>query len=380
MLADVHHVKLIQDGMEKGTLVFMASDGFTKDAAIEGDDWDVTLDFGETTTIVAKAATQTAMPIIGVDFSWASKNEDAVTVDDGMIEAVGSGTSEITVTAAGRGIAVKFDVMVLSEVKSVAMTAPVAEGGTFYLANGESVDLDANAYPKARDDDGNIVDEPGDPVDVAITYMSSDNSVVEIDKSSAKAVGVGSAKITAHYAGVASKAITINVTPGGDTTHKITYTRINADDRKFHIVWNADSTAVSVYGPGEVGDDNDSAGAGNTNTNAVYTVQVRIFDSEGNANIDANASTAGDLTVKLQPATGVLDATGIIVALNAGNGTVTVTNGGGSLGTKELNTGASDAIAGPGTARIILSYPGADDIVLPAVMVTETTEEADDAG
>ena len=375
ILADVHHVKLIQDGDDKDATLVFAGPNF--DTGVPGKKWDVTLDVGETTMIVAKAATQTTMPILGVDFMWSSKDATVATADGGMIEAVGTGTSEITAAALTRGIAVKFTVTVLSEVKSVVIDSP-ADG--FFLSNGESVPLEATAYDEAQDADKAGTEGTAVPVE-SITFMSSDESVVEIDGSSAKAVGVGTATITAHYADITSKGIKINVTPGGDTTHKITYTRINADDRKFHIVWNSDSTAVSVYGTDDIGDGNDSAGAGNNNNNVVYTVQVRIFDSEGNANVDANASTPSDLTIKLQPATGVLDAAGVTVtALSSGLGTVTVANGGGSIGTKALTTGATEAIAGPGVARIILSYPGADDIVLPAITVTEATEDPPESG
>ena len=379
LLADVHHVKLIQDGMEKGTLVFMASDGFAKDAAEAGADWDVTLDFGDATTIVAKAATQTAMPIVGVSFTWASKNEDAVTVDDGMIQAVGTGTSEITVTAEGRGIAVKFDVMVLAEVKSVAMTMPVAEGGSFFLSNGETVDLKANAYPKARED-GAIVDEPGDPIDVGITYKSSKPSVVEIDGSTAKAVGVGSANITAHYADVASKAITINVTPGGVTTHLITFRVIDSAQRTFNIVWSSDSTAVAIYAPGDdVGDAaNTDGAAGGTVT---FNIAVNEYDSEGNYEPDANAAagteTAPGLTFRLQQTGEVLDAEAIAFGnFSAGETTVVVTAAAdGGLTAKALVGSSTNAVVGAGQARIILSYPGADDRPLPVITVKESTEE-----
>ena len=80
--------------------------------------------------------------------------------------------------------------------------------------------------------------------------------MIEIDGSTAKAVGVGEATITAHYgegdAEVKSKGIKINVTPGGDVTHKLTYTRINAARScKFHIAWSHDSTDVAIYGPGD---------------------------------------------------------------------------------------------------------------------------------
>lgn len=366
VLADVHHIALIQDGdgdAKDRTVTYMAHNNFMMSAAPKN--WDTTLDVGETTTITAKAATQAATPIPGVEFGWASKNEDAVTVDGGMIEAVGTGSSEITVTAMGRGIAVKFTVTVLSEVKSIVIDSP-ADG--FFLSNGESVGLMATAYDKAQDDDTPDVD--GDAVPVDITYMSSDDSVVEIDGSDAKAVGVGTATITAHYADVKSKGIKINVTPGGDTTHKITYTRIGAADRKFHIAFNPDSTTIAVYGPGEtVPDEMPSAGSP-SGANVEYVVQVRIFDSEGNANVDPAADTATDLEAMVQ-GTGI-DAVGISVTLTDGLGRVTVNNAGNTVTAAD----GSHAVTGAGTARIILSYPGADDIALPAITVTSSTEVA----
>lgn len=369
IIADVHHIALIQDGdgkAEDRTVAYMAHMNFAM--GTPGKNWDTTLDVGETTTITAKAATQAATPIPGVEFGWASKDEDVATVDDGMIEGHEPGTSEITVTAMGRGIAVKFTVTVLSEVKSIVIDSP-ADG--FFLSNGESVALEATAYDKAQDADKAGTEGTAVPVE-GITYMSSDDSVVEIDDSTAKAVGVGTATITAHYDDVKSKGIKINVTPGGDVTHKLTYTRISAADRKFQIYWNADSTAVAVYGPGDTVPDmdpHDGTGGGDV----VYTVQVRLFDSEGNANVDETADTATDLEAMVQ-GTGI-GADGITVALQDGAATITVNNDDGDTATDKALVVATgvNAVSGPGTARIILSYPGADDIALPAITVTSTT-------
>ncbi len=376
ILADIHHVKLIQDGDDEDATLVFAGPNF--DMGVAGDKWDVTLDVGESTMIVAKAATQTKMPILGVDFMWSSKDGDVASVDGGMIEALEPGTSEITAAALTRGIAVKFTVTVLSEVKSIVMDSP-ADG--FFLSNGESVGLEATAYDKAQDKDTDGRDGTAVPVD--LTFMSSDDSVVEIDGSTANAVGVGTATITAHYgegdAEVKSEGIKINVTPGGDVTHKLTYTRIGADDRKFHIAWNVDSTAVAIYGPGDtVPDEAPEDGTGGAEV--VYTVQVRIFDSEGNPNIDEAADTADNLEVAVQ-GTGI-DATGISVALQDGAATITVNNDDGDgLADKALVAAANtNAVTGPGTARIILSYPGADDIALPAITITEETEEPEDDG
>ena len=107
----------------------------------------------------------------------------------------------------------------------------------------------------------------------------------------------------------------------------------------------------------------------------MYTVQVRIYDSEGKAGVDTNASTVANLKVKIQ-GTGIGNNTAgnsIGVALDAGIATITVKNDDGAT---NLVAGDDNAVTGPGTARIILSYPGANDIALPAITVTETTEAA----
>ncbi len=336
-----------------------------------GANWNATLDLGESTMIVAKAATQTKMPIPGVEFAWESEDTDIATVDGGMIESVRAGTSKITATALGRGISVNFTVTVLSEVKSVVITAP---GDEFYLSNGESVALAASARDAAQDAD--VAGHEGNDVPVDLTFMSSDDSVIEIDGANANAVGVGSAKITAHYGDIASDAITINVTPGGDVTHQLTYTRIAAADRKFHIAWSDDSTDVAIYGPGDTAPDAPAlASSGNGGTNAVYTVQVRIFDSEGNANIDDGADVAANLEARVQGSS--IDAVGIEVALTDGIATIIVHNDDGD--TQAANNtlvaaATTNAVVGVGVSRIILSYPGADDITLPAITVTEATE------
>ena len=366
LLADVHHIKLIQDGDDKdATVVYAAHDDFAM--GTPGGKWDTTLDVGETTMIVAKAATQTAEPIPGVAFGWSSKNEEAVTVDGGMIEAVGTGSSEITATAMGRGIAVKFTVTVLSEVKSVVITSP---GSPFYLSVDESVDLEATARDAAQDDKKSGIE--GDEVPVALTFMSNNEDVISIDGNTATAEGVGEAKITAHYGDVASKAIEIKVTPGGSTTHLITFRVIDSDDRAFHIVWGADSTTAAIYAPGDERGDaaNTDGAAGGT---VVFNVTVNEYDSEGNYAPDTDVSAG--LTVKLQQSGDVLDDEGITVALTSGEGTVTITAAAdGGLDSKALVGSSGNAVVGAGISRIILSYPGADDRVLPAVTVTEETE------
>ena len=366
VIADVHHIALIQDGDGKAadrTVTYMAHDNFKMSDAPKN--WDTVLDVNETTMITAKAANQAGDPIPGVEFGWASKNEDAVTVDGGMIEAVGTGSSEITVTAMGRGIEVKFTVEVLSEVKAIVIDSPA---NNFYLSNGESVAIMATAYDTALDD--GEVDADAEKVNVKITYQSSDTDVITIDGSTAKAVGVGSASITAHYADIKSKGITINVTPGGDVTHKITYTRIAASERTFTRIYPVDDpdtdadeseTASAIRGPSYMkGNDPSMVGTGGDATDTVvYTVQVREFDSEGNAEIDEDYTGTLEFTIQ---GSAITNAAVTVAAATAGETTVTVAHAGDDSGTN---------IAAEGQARIILSMPGADKVALPAVIVVK---------
>ena len=389
LLADVHHIALTLEGEGKAedrTAVFMAPD-FKLDP---GKNWadGVTLDVGETTTIVAKAATQTKMPIAGVSFSWTSKNEDAVTVDNGMIEAVGTGSSEITVTADSRGIKVMFDVTVLSEVKSVVITSP-DPANEFLLSNGESVGLMAYAFDNATDGvPADVMDEDA-RVPVSISFMSSDDNVVEIDGSTAKAVGVGSATITAHYQKIKSKkGLKIKVTPGGSTTHLIAFRLIEPDQRAFHIVWgntdttmDADSTVAAIYGPGDdfSATDNDAANTGSNAGGAVtYSIVVNKYNSDGTYAPDTNADHTnfnGALKIRLQQTGMVLDTAGISVDVADGEGTITVTaSADGGLADKALVGSAGNAVVGAGKARIIVTYSGAEDKVLPVITVTEKNQ------
>ena len=238
----------------------------------------------------------------------------------------------------------------------------------FFLTNGESVALAATAYDKAQDD--KTAERDGKEVPVSPSFMSSDDSVIEIDGSEANAVGVGSAKITAHYGDVASKAITINVTPGGDVTHKLTYTIIAASKRTFTRIYQTDGeTLISndpVRGPSyDPGDDATAAGSGGVGENVVFTVQVREYDSEGNAPIDEGFS--GSITATIQQQGSVLGAVASSVSVgNPSAGIVQVTVN---------NDGDGSQITGEGTARIILSLDGADDIALPAVIVKKQVLE-----
>ncbi|MYG84172.1 MAG: hypothetical protein F4192_02655 [Gemmatimonadetes bacterium] len=153
---------------------------------------------GEETTIVAAAGSQDGEPIAGVNFMWESDDDD-VTVDDGMITGNNVGNAEITVTAEGRGIVVKFDVSVQGKVDKVAVTPK----GPFVVAIGDEIELSASATAK--------VDGASVGITVDFEWVSSDDDVVTVSDA-----GV----VTAQGGGTA----TVHATSGDKSSNKVRFT------------------------------------------------------------------------------------------------------------------------------------------------------------
>ena len=262
ILADIHHILLIQDGNEDATAQYLAP---MYEMGKVGGDWDTKLDIGDMTSIVAKAATQTE-EVIPVEFEWVSKDPVTASVDDGVIEGLRNGSTTIEVTAVGRGIKISFGVSVLADVKLVVLNSPTSG---YYLPLGESVALEATAWDAK---------ENGETVDTDITFTTSNADVVSIDGSTATAEGVGSAKVRAWVGDVKSDEVTINVSPGGDLTHQLTYTRISEADRTITRTVTSDAGATPV--------------TYSYDQPVMFTVQVRKFTSEGTTPVDTAASDA----------------------------------------------------------------------------------------
>ena len=327
---------------------------FTIDA---GDDWDNTLNVGESLTITAKAASEDKEPIAGVTFLWSTNDNTVLAVTDdgantGTIEAVSDGDAKVMVTLEGRGIDIEFDIMALSEVKLVEIDSPA--DGHFMLV-GESVALEATAYDSESDKDAdNEVDTD------RLEFRSSNTAVVMIDGMKAKAVGVGSADITAHVGDVKSEAITINVSPSGDVTHKLTFTRVAASALKItRNVVDPDADPLTyTYAGGN---------AATPDGSLTFTVQIRSINADGTTPVDTGITVTAGLSVRVQGDDGVIET---IPDTTTG---ITVSNGQASI------TIASDGWGTPGTARLIVEYDSganyAEDAVLPAVTVVDAEDD-----
>lgn len=343
ILASVHHVLLTQGGDKDATLKFDAPDFAL---TTTGKKWDAKLEIGETLDIAAKAATQDGNPIANTSFVWNSKNAAVATVDNGMVEAVTDGSAEITVDVVGRGIQVKFSVTVLSAVKRVVIDSP-ASG--HYITVGGSVELMATAYD---------AETGGNPVGADVTYTSSDPAVVEIDGSTAKGVGAGSATIKAHAGGKTSKGITINVSPGGVYSHVLVPTVISAANRTFTKTY-ADTAAA-----------NPAPTAPNGN-NVVYTVSVYSLKADGTRSDIPVAGLTDGVTVTVQGGAAIgLEGTEVGVVVADGVATITV-----EAADVQPTEAVNYAGATTGQATIIVAYDGAKSVALAPVIVVKKLEE-----
>ena len=210
VLADIHHVKVIQDGDDDLNAVYDAADNY----ALRGGKHTLNLSLspGDMASFVAKAATQSGDPVFGAVFTWASKDEHvAIISTDGALEALSAGTTEISFVSAERGIKLTFMVNVLSTVKSITLSP----SATQYLAvGGGDVQFTATGHTKEKG--------AGTPVTIndLVEWSSTDSDVVSINNDSGVATpkGAGSAKIMASYAGVTSPGTSIVVIapPAGD--------------------------------------------------------------------------------------------------------------------------------------------------------------------
>ncbi len=334
VLSAIHHIKLTQDGNAKMVAVFDAPDFALR--ADPGNNLDLTMAVGETTTIVAKAASQDGA-VLAVGFEWET-NSQAITVDGGTITAVEpTADAKITLTAVGRGVEIELDVTVLDLIKRIEIAMPHA----YVLPVDGSVTLSATAYDATKG---------GDEIEGAqIMFLSSDTNVVSVDGNTITAEDVGTAEVVATGGGVDSKdKVKITVTGTGTLLYAMRYTNIEAAARTRELT-KADPDAVDDEGNAapitrEVDPD----------TNIVFRVQV--FDIEADGSLSLTSDTPNVTVRSQQPE---------VVAIPTDQNSFAVANG---IATIAIQTGDT-WILEHGTAYLVVSLDGAEDIALPGIMI-----------
>ncbi len=329
-LADVHHILIIQDGEAEAAARRVNAPDFDDSLAT------IVLLVDDMTTLAAKAGSQDGEKI-QVPFSWGTDNSAIADVDaaTGVVTGRSNGTTNITLSAVGRGIEVDIPVHVYKSVDTVVIDP--SDAAT--LTVGATRVLTAEALDASEADMG--VPIPG----VAFTWNSSDESkaTVTVDPNDSSmatvtAVSGGSTNITATAQGVASEAVAITVIELETPERRLWVDTSNAPfARYFDNDLNDDGTA----------DDPVLSASADTTDNVADNItinvrlQVRNLDANGNEIWVAAANglmvdvASSDVTVLAVPATlataAVGGVDGVVSLVIAANNSVNIATQGDAL-------------------------------------------------
>ena len=249
------------------------------------------------------------------EVTWSCDDTSVATVNNGVVTAVGNGTATITATAAG-GTDVKAEAVVTVDISGGSEEVPVTgikvtpKRITLYKA-GDTKRLTAEV-------------KPDDAEGYTIKWTSDKNSVATVDdEGTVKAVGNGTAKITAAVEGTDVKTtavVTVDL-GGSDTgsfvssitlnkeefeltsegqTEKLEAAVLPEDASNTDVIWKSSDESVAVV---------DEDGVVTAVGNGTATITAEAADGSG---ITATAT----VTVKIAAA-----ATNVRVTFNANGGT-----------------------------------------------------------
>ena len=285
--------------------------------------------------------------------TWSSENEDVATVENGVVTAVGAGTTTVTATV-GKYTAA-CEVTVLSPLESISVET---DGKTDSLEVGDTVNLTVKYNPEDTTDDKTV------------TWTTSDDTVATVDENGVvTAVGGGTATITAvvnghsatcdikvliHTTGISLGSEELQLVKGQVSDPiEVTYDPENTDDSK-DLTWtSSDDTVATVDENGVV----TAVGGGTATITAtlnadesiyaecVVTVSVALESISVEADGDTDSLEVGD-TVKLavgyNPAdttdekgvtwtssnedVATVDENGVVTAVAGGTATITATS------------------------------------------------------
>ncbi len=311
----------------------------------------VTLSEGELDLVVGDEETLTATVLPNdatlPDVTWASSDENIVTVEDGVVTAVAEGEATITATADG-----KSDTCVVTvSPATVAVTGISLDKDTLALTvGGATGTLTATVTPD-------------NATDKTVTWTSSDEDVATVVDGVVTAVASGPATITAKAGEFTDTcevtvtnpvtAISIDETAGvvvGDTK-TLTVITTPTDPDAYTIVWSSDDTSVATVADGVI--TGVKAGTANITatvygTNISDTCAVTVTSSTvavtgvtlDKATLDlvkgetvalsakvapADATNTDVVWASSKPAVATVDANGKVTAVATGETIITVT-------------------------------------------------------
>ncbi|MCY3556264.1 MAG: hypothetical protein OXH56_13200 [Gemmatimonadetes bacterium] len=330
----------MQDGNDKKIAVFDAPDYALREGT--ENTMDLIMAVGDMTMIAAKAASQSGMAL-PITFDWAS-DSDAVTVDGGAIDAVSStGKATVTVTAVGRGVEIDLTIKVLDLIKRIEFAS--GQATSYVLPVGGSIDL-MTPVAYNEEEEGEVIDG----AEALIDWVSSDTDVVSVDGNTITAEGRGKAEITAQGQGVTSKAKVMVTVAGGTGVIRYVmnpYPSSTADRTRTLTLAVEDDPATT--------DVNETvARSVDPVTNIVLRIQVLEVGPDGRTSNNDDSLTA---TVRSQNPD--------VITIPENQNPAVIAN---ALGTITIPT-AEEWIVGHGTAYLVVSIPGAEDLPLAPIFI-----------
>ena len=314
-----------------------------------------TLRVGEEIMVMAVAGAQSGakLPSVSATVTMAiTKDEDeAVTLEDGVLTAVGAGTAEITAGSVIAGIAGKLTVTITKPIDKIVFTIP--DGDDTKAAPKEIVLADGQTYANqitavAQDEDGNTIDPRGDwswdgggVADVKNVTEKKDGKDVPVMKGAVVTItgdSAGDSEVTATVGGENDMSGSIAVIVSGQTRTRKIVASTSSNGNNF--VYDRGRTLTD----GTVEAGWTTPATGTTAPTSVFDVNLRDLDSNDlltvwtlNITGATGSAVAGDATT--DPAVGVNQA-----AVTA-DGTIAVT----------ISTAAPDAAVEAGTYETFIS-------------------------
>ena len=343
LLSTIQNITLIQDGDDRKAAVFDAPHyGLRVDGKGNAPNTlDLTMAVGGTTTIAAKATAQNGTVLESVVFDWES-DTDAVTVDEGLIEAVTPTTgAKITLVVVGRGVKIGLTVKVPEMIRRIELASdqPVL----YVLPVGGEIELRPPvAYN--RETGGRTIEG----AEALIDWVSSAPKVVSVDGNVITAEREGKAEITAQGQGVTSRTrIRVNVADAtGDITHVMEAFPTTLADRTRILT-------LAVADDPDTNEDETVARSVEPDQPIVFEIEVRKVKATGGTILNKDDGLTA--TVRSQ------NPDVIAIPENATPAVVVK-----ALGTITIQTAW---IAGHGTAYLVVSMPGAEDLPLAPIII-----------
>jgi len=262
---------------------------------------------GETAQIQVTVYDEDGNVITSPTVEWHSSNEAVVTVENGVVTAVGAGTATITVVSGTASDSIVVEVDVVPAEPSLTLSTEEY----IFTEAGATFGFTATVY----DEDGNIVTDPD------IEWSSSNEAVATVDEEGVvTAVAEGSATITAtsgEASGSAEITVSLEDPPAGPSVTVIPETLVLA-----------------------------SIGA----TQSLSTI---VHDEDGNVVTEAEIEWSSS-----NEAVATVDGDGVVTAVAEGSATITATSGEAS-GTSEVTVEMSGPAVILSPTSLLLSSIGA---------------------